>query len=148
MGERYNGWTNRETWLVGVHSFFDDDQIWEVIQDRVDALECAGNVGRLPPESKRLPWQKDLPFVRRLGYRKEDKVYAVFALDDKLGGEARAMEFWLADWMRDYHEDFIDTATWNLDTYVTDFIADNEINWLEIAEHYDEQIAEALSHCR
>ena len=35
MCEQYNGWTNRETWLVGVHDFFDYEMIQEVITDMV-----------------------------------------------------------------------------------------------------------------
>ena len=107
MCEQYNGWTNRETWLVGVHDFFDYEMIQEVITDMVTK----------PPQ----------------GYGQSS-----------LGGPVRAYMLQLADWMCDYHFDYIEEATWNLNPYVRDFIAYQKINWLEIAEHYDNEIKDAL----
>ena len=124
MGERYNGWTNRETWLVGVWDFFDYDQIREVLKDAV--VESGDEfMGR-----------KSLADGIR---------YDVIANDEALGGMERALTLYLADWMKDYHDDFIEDATATLNPYIKDFIADHKINWLEIAGHYDEEIKEALS---
>ena len=32
--ETYNGWTNRETWVVRVHDFFDYEHVVEAIDDK------------------------------------------------------------------------------------------------------------------
>ena len=45
MDTTYNGWTNRETWLVGVHDFFDYEEIKEVLKDTV-ADQRAGYADR------------------------------------------------------------------------------------------------------
>ena len=124
MGERYNGWTNRETWLVEVWDFFDYYQIREVLKDAVmeSGYEFMG--------------RKSLAYDIR---------YDVIANDEALGGMERALTLYLADWMKDYHDDFIEDATATLNPYIKDFIADHKINWLEIAGHYDEEIKEALA---
>ena len=31
----YNGWSNRETWLVEVHTFFDHEQVMEMIDESI-----------------------------------------------------------------------------------------------------------------
>jgi predicted RNase H-like HicB family nuclease len=113
MAEEYNGWTNRETWLVGVWDFFDADTIKEALQNTTENPE-------------------------RIGYE-------VIANDEALGGMKRALTLYLADWMEQEHDEFIEEATATLDPYIKDFIADQKINWLEIAGHYDEEIKEALS---
>ena len=113
MGERYNGWTNRETWLVGVWDFFDADTIKEALQNTTENPD-------------------------RIGYE-------MIANDDALGGMERALTLYLADWMEQEHDEFIEEATATLNPYIKDFIADQKINWLEIAGHYDEEIKEALS---
>ena len=113
MAEEYNGWTNRETWLVGVWDFFDADTIKEALQNTTENPE-------------------------RIGYE-------VIANDEALGGIERALTLYLADWMEQEHDEFIEEATATLNPYIKDFIADQKINWLEIAGHYDEEIKEALS---
>ena len=35
MSEEYNGWTNRQTWIINVHEFFDYDYIEEVIKEQI-----------------------------------------------------------------------------------------------------------------
>jgi len=35
MSEEYNGWTNRATWILSVHDFFDYDYIEEVIKEQI-----------------------------------------------------------------------------------------------------------------
>lgn len=143
----YNGWTNRETWLVGVHDIIDYELVKEALEERVERLEYLGNGGRPCSESEKLPWQKDLPFVRRIGYRMEDKSYVAIAVNDALGGEERALTLWLSDWLKDYHEDFLyDILGFEkINSYIQDFTNFDRINWLEIAEHYEEEIKEALS---
>jgi len=113
MGEEYNGWTNRETWLVGLWDFFDADTIKEALQNTTENPE-------------------------RIGYE-------VIANDEALGGMKRALTLYLADWMEQEHDEFIEEATATLDPYIKAFIADQKINWLERAGHYDEEIKEALS---
>ena len=105
----YNGWTNRETWLVGVHDIIDYDQVKE-------ALEEAVSYGH------------------------------AYAIKDRIG-EKRALTLWLSDWLKDYHESFLyDILDFEkINPYIRDFTNFGAINWLEIAEHYDQEIKEALS---
>ena len=110
--EKYNGWTNRETWLVVAEDFFDHDQIVEMLRDTADDPE-------------------------RIGFE-------VIANDEALGGMERALTLYLTDWLEYEHDAFIDKATANLEPYVQAFMADHKVNWLEIAEHYDAEIREAL----
>lgn len=35
----YNGWTNRETWLVGVHDLFDHEHVIEMIEAIADRVK-------------------------------------------------------------------------------------------------------------
>ena len=109
----YNGWTNRETWLVGVHDIIDYDQVKE-------ALEEAVSYGH---------------------------AYAIIADDSGLSGEERALTLALSDWLKDYHESFLyDILDFEkINPYIKDFTNFGAINWLEIAEHYDQEIKEALS---
>ena len=115
----YNGWTNRETWLVGVWDFFDYDEIKEVLRDTI-----ADN---------------------RIGFD-------VIASNPELGGIERALTLYLADWLKQSHEDTlyerlnqisVDTV---VDLYLMDHLNGSieRINWLEIAGHYDEEIKEVL----
>ena len=100
----YNGWTNRETWLVGVWDFFDHEQIMEVIANIVNE-----------PEKFLLP---KLP--------------------------AFSVTAGLAKWMEEYHDEFVEEETQNLNPYIKDHLSFNKINWTEIARHYDQEIMEAL----
>ena len=125
----YNGWTNRETWLIGVHNFFDHDQLREMI--KIQAYEL----------NFWLPENKDAVS------------YSVIALNDSLGGKPRALELWLADWMAAEHDEFLDRTILKGsdgeidDWYLHDLVytAAKAINWLEIAEHYRDEILVALS---
>tara|TARA_R100001143_G_C3254490_1_gene84972 strand:- start:32 stop:478 length:447 start_codon:yes stop_codon:yes gene_type:complete len=119
----YNGWTNRETWLIGVHNFFDHDQLREMI--KIQAYEL----------NFWLPENKDAVS------------YSVIALNDSLGGKPRALELWLADWMAAEHDEFVVSLLRDDDWYLHDLVytAAKAINWLEIAEHYRDEILVALS---
>ena len=110
MDTTYNGWTNRETWLVGVHDFFDYEEIKEVLKDTV-ADQRAGYADR----------------------------------PDTLNKEME-LTLYLADWLEHEHEIIIHDRTWSLDSYVTDHLNGSigRINWIEIANHYQEEIREAL----
>ena len=118
----YNGWTNRETWLVGVWDFFDYDEIREVLRDTV-----ADN---------------------RIGFD-------VIASNPELGGIERALTLYLADWLEHEHSNVMDEWASSLNTifvresmngYLLDHLQGSieMINWLEIAEHYSDEIKEAL----
>ena len=112
----YNGWTNRETWLVGEHNIIDYDQVKEALE-----------------------------LVIRLGYRHYEKYLEV---RHSRSGEERALTLWLSDWLKDYHESFLyDILDFEkINPYIRDFTNFGAINWLEIAEHYDQEIKEALSN--
>jgi hypothetical protein len=120
----YNGWTNRETWLVGVHDIIDYDQVKEALADAV-GYGASG--------------------YERLGYRHYDKYLEV---RHSRSGEERALTLWLSDWLKDYHESFLyDILDFEkINPYIQDFTNFGAINWLEIAEHYDQEIKEALSN--
>ena len=111
----YNGWTNRETWLVGESNIIDYDQVKEALE-----------------------------LVIRLGYRHYEKYLEV---RHSRSGEERALTLWLSDWLKDYHEDVLyDILDFEkINPYIRDFTNFGAINWLEIAEHYDQEIKEALS---
>jgi hypothetical protein len=110
----YNGWTNRATWLVGAHDFFDFEHVQHAIGNIIDG--CSGTDSALNP----------------------DIVEAV--------GMERAITMALAKWLENEHEVFLEEETENLNLYLQDHINGSlwGINWVEIAEHYDEQIKDAL----
>ena len=116
MCEKYNGFTNRETWLVGVHGFFDDDRVEEALRDAMGRWE---DIDR--------NWT------------------TVIANDPELGGVPRAITLWLAGWMEIQMDDYLHECLGdNLPSIVTDLMGDHRINWLEIAEHYSEHIGDVL----
>ena len=119
----YNGWTNRETWLVGVWDFFDVDDIKEALQHTLTNTRfSSGN------------------FL--IGYE-------VIANNQELGGIKRALTLYLADWLEHEHEDTLYELMEfdKLNGYLQDHIntSISAINWLEIAEHYEDEIKEALA---
>jgi hypothetical protein len=63
----------------------------------------------------------------------------------KISGLERAITVALAKWLENEHEDFMEETTAKLPPYINDLIDDSGINWLQIAEHYDEEIKEALA---
>ena len=98
----FNGWSNRETWLVGLHDFFDHEQVLELIDESVN---------------------------------------------DYLNSDASlSTSYILSRKLKDIHDEYIDaeTAHNSLSIYVKDFIADHQINWHEIARHYDKEIDNIL----
>ena len=108
----YNGWTNRETWLVGVWDFFDYDEVKQAIADTL-ALDSEAS-----------------------------------HLTARISGRERAVTLALADSLEIQHEytlyevmDF-DKLPGYLQDHLTMSIG--AINWLEIAEHYQNEIKEAL----
>ena len=120
----YNGWTNREAWLVGVWDFFDYDEIKEVLRDTV-----ADN--RILSSSLWIA----------LGFD-------VIASNPELGGIERALTLYLADWLEHEHSNVL-YDLFGLDAmngYLLDHLLGSieMINWLEIAEHYSDEIKEVL----
>jgi hypothetical protein len=110
--ERYNGWTNRETWLVGVWDFFDYDEVKQAIIDIV---------GR--------PLHSEADIA-------------------KISGWERAVTLALAEWLEIQHEDTLHEVMDfdKLPGYLQDHLNTSigAINWLEIAEHYRNEIKDAL----
>ena len=117
----YNGWTNRETWLVGVHDIIDYDQVKEALEE---AVSYGHAYAIIADDSGLVRYQRRTP-----------------------RGEVRALTLWLSDWLKDYHESFLyDILDFEkINPYIRDFTNFGAINWLEIAEHYDQEIKEALS---
>ena len=50
----------------------------------------------------------------------------------------------LGDWMKDVHYNYMYRMTMKLHPYVKGFLADDKINWREIASGYEELIKEAV----
>ena len=127
----YNGWTNRETWLVGVHDIIDYDQVKEPLEEAVSYGHAVA---------------KGLPLALCASYAKVSSVL-IYAIKDRIG-EERALNLWLSDWLKDYHEDVLyDILDFEkINPYIRDFTNFGAIDWLEIAEHYDQEIKEALSN--
>ena len=107
----YNGWTNKETWLVKVHEFFDSEQIKEFLESHFNNEESN--------------------------------------LSSYLCGVERALTLDLADWMEEYHDSLIEElGGLPSNSYVQDQLncAIGSINWVEIAERYDQEIKEVLKN--
>ena len=116
-GTTYNGWENRETWIVNVHDFYDYESVKEMIDNIATNFDRASS-------------------------------YAFIAESEDLGGRERALTLTLADAMGERFDDYIQDETWDLDKYnpmIRDLLttATNRINWLQIAEHYSEEIHDA-----
>ena len=105
----YNGWTNRETWLVGLWDFFEYEDIEEAIDNIIENNPPTGIQDK--PER-----------------------------DDWVGAYIRE----LADFMEAQHREFIDEEIEKLNPYVRDFISVDQIDWWSIAEHYEDDIRQAL----
>ena len=113
----YNGWTNRSTWLVGVWDFFDLDHVRQAIANIIN-----GDAGT------------------------DSEITADIV---KISGLECAITVALAKWLENDHEDTLDDLMGfdKLNGYLQDHINPSlgDINWLEIAEHYEEEIKEALA---
>ena len=112
----YNGWTNKETWLVRAHELFDSEQIKEFIE-----------------------WH----------FNNEASTHIAIANDLLHGGVERALTLDLADWMEEYHDELIEElGLLPSNSYVQDQLncSIGSINWVEIAEHYDQEIKEVLKN--
>jgi len=113
----YNGWTNRATLLVIVWDFFDLDHVRQAIDNILSG--DAGTNSEINP----------------------------YIVDTS--GLERAVTVALADWLKHDHEDTLyDVMGFgNLNGYLQAHInmSIGAINWLEIAEHYEEEIKEAIA---
>ena len=112
MCEEYNGWTNRETWLVGLWDFFDYTYIAEAIDNIIE------NPNTKTGRHDKSQWSRS----GMLGFYIHK----------------------LADFMEAQHQEFIDEEIEKLSPYVRDFISVDKIDWLSIAEHYEDDIKQAL----
>ena len=72
-------------------------------------------------------------------------------LNSKVHPEATTMpiifsniRYRLSGKLKDFHDEYIELETEKLNIYVKDFIADHQINWHEIASHYDVEINNIL----
>jgi hypothetical protein len=108
----YNGWTNRETWLVGVWDFFDTDEVRQAITNIING--DAGTDSEINTDIVRI------------------------------SGLERAVTVALANWLENDHEDtlYLLMGVDKLNGYLQDSINTgiSRINWIEIAEHYEEEV--------
>ena len=119
----YNGWTNRETWLVGVWDFFDLDHVRQALANIING--DAGTDSEINADIVKMSGLKRAVTVALAKWLENDHEDT---LDDRMGLGKLAEKG--GDW--GYLIDHINTSLWG-------------INWLEIAEHYEEEIKEALA---
>lgn len=113
----YNGWKNRETWLVNEHGFYDYDYVIEILE------RIAINFHAIVKEER----------------------YAWIPQDEGLGGRERVLLLALAETLEEYFDEHIQDETWDLDKYnpmIRELLrtATNRIDWLQIAERYSGEI--------
>ena len=114
MCEEYNGWTNRETWLVGVHNFFDIEMVQEAITYMVAK----------PPEHTVIANNPDL--------------------GGEVKAHLLQLEDWLKEYHEEFiAEQTTHLNDWGY-AYICDLIADHKIDWRNIVEHYEDDIRQAL----
>ena len=110
MSEEYNGWTNRATWIINVHEFFDYDYIEEVIKEQI-----------IPDIAKR-PMFKD---------------------DGQFQMVARNL---LAQWMENNFNLYVEESLHTIEeaplNFLFDLIRSIDIDWQQLASHYEELIEE------
>ena len=110
MSEKYNGWTNRATWIINVHEFFDYDYIEEVIKEQI-----------IPDIAKR-PMFKD---------------------DGQFQMVARNL---LAQWMENNFNLYVEESLHTIEeaplNFLFDLIRSIDIDWQQLASHYEELIEE------
>tara|TARA_R100000501_G_scaffold16962_1_gene31142 strand:+ start:52 stop:426 length:375 start_codon:yes stop_codon:yes gene_type:complete len=110
MSEEYNGWTNRQTWIINVHEFFDYDYIEEVIKEQI-----------IPDIAKR-PMFKD---------------------DGQFQMVARNL---LAQWMENNFNLYVEESLHTIEeaplNFLFDLIRSIDIDWQQLASHYEELIEE------
>jgi|TARA_R110000824_G_scaffold112546_1_gene261805 hypothetical protein len=114
MCEEYNGWTNRETWLVDVHNVFELGEVRDAIEDMVTR----------PPEHTVIASTPDLGGVC--------KAYLL------------QLEDWLQETHQEFMNDQMTWNAEDLSAYIIDLIADHKIDWRDIARHYEDDIRQAL----
>ena len=112
MCEEYNGWTNRETWLVGLWDFFDYAYIAEAIDNIIE------NPNTKTGRHDKSQWSRT--------------------------GVLHFYIIQLADFMEVQHQEFVDEEIEKLSPYIRDFISVGKIDWLSIAEHYEDDIKDAI----
>jgi len=105
MDTKYEGSTNKETWLVKQQKFFCDADVRTALHEIIEELRS------IDADDEIEPW----PLL-----------------------------VLLEDWMTDVHYNFMYDMTMKLDPYVKGFLADDKINWREIASGYEELIKEAV----
>lgn len=114
--ETYNGWTNRETWMIGVWDFFDYDEVQSVIKDITDG-KLEGTDAEVNPI-----------IVKIHGIEQAVENSLSYALDNMHDDMINEMLVW-----NDTH------------SYMQDHLNGSvaKINWREIAGGYSEEIREA-----
>jgi hypothetical protein len=113
MSEGYNGWTNRATWVINVHDFFNYEQIEEVLKEQIIPEKIINN-------------HDAFPTMQSIGVHK-------------------LAELLLADWMQEYFNEVIEEyLVSNMAPFIRDLIDSNNIDWKQLASHYEELIGECI----
>ena len=112
--ERYNGWTNRETWVVQVHDFFDYEHVRETLQDAEIPVPESDSLG----ESLEFGFQLRMAIMHWLAEWMEEQ-HDQFIEDQNLNS-------YVADLLGDHRIDWLQLAS-HYDEEILDKIKSIEI---------------------
>lgn len=113
----YNGWKNRETWLVNVHEFYDYEYVLEILERIAINFHTNSKFAVIAQSEE-------------LGGRERALLLALAETLEEYFDEHIQDETWDLDKYNPMIRDLLTTAT-------------NRINWLQIAEHYSKEIHDA-----
>ena len=113
----YNGWKNRETWLVNVHEFYDHEYVLEILESIAINFHTNSKFSVIAESEE-------------LGGRERALLLALAETLEEYFDDYIQDETWDLDKYNPMIRDLLTTAT-------------NRINWLQIAGHYSKEIHDA-----
>ena len=113
----YNGWKNRETWLVNVHEFYDHEYVLEILESIAINFHTNSKFSVIAESEE-------------LGGRERALLLALAETLEEYFDDYIQDETWDLDKYNPMIRDLLTTAT-------------NRIDWLAIAEGYSKEIHDA-----